>query len=150
MIASVCGTVWSWRSRTGITRTWRASGRFIVDPLAKEHWETVANSIGFWNKMGAGHWTGWCVPWASILCSRLGLADAAVTWLHWMLDNFTNVGWGTLHNADFAGTSALHDGSLLSRAKPENAEVMQMDATMDSSAPSPNCWCVTATTASTF
>lgn len=101
-----------------------------IDPLAPQHWKTVADSVGYWNEMGAGKWTGWCIPWASILCSRLNLADAATAWLHWMLDNFTNVGWGTLHNADFAGTSAFHDGSLLSGAKPENAEVMQMDATM--------------------
>ena len=100
------------------------------DALSDEHWRTVAGSVEHWNKMGAGQWSGWCVPWASILCSRLGLADAATTWLHWMLDNFTNVGWGTLHDADFAGTSALHDGSLRNRAKPENKEIMQMDATM--------------------
>ena len=99
------------------------------DPLSEEHWESVAGSIEFWNKVGAGQWTGWCVPWAAILCARLGLADAAVTWLHWTLDNFTNVGWGTLHNADFPGCEAWHDGSLLSRQKPDG-EVMQMDATM--------------------
>ena len=101
-----------------------------IDPLAPPHWKTVADSVAYWNKTGAGNWAGWCVPWASILCSRLNLADAATTWLHWMLDNFTNVGWGTLHNADFAGTSAFHDGSLHSGAKPANKEVMQMDATM--------------------
>ena len=100
------------------------------DPLAREHWNTVADSIGFWNRMGAGNWTGWCVPWAATICARLGLADAAVTWLHWTLDNFTNIGWGTLHNSDFPGCEAWHDGSLRSRVKPENAEVMQMDATM--------------------
>ena len=100
------------------------------DPLEEKHWETLALSIRFWNKMGAGQWTGWCVLWASILCSRLNLADAAATWLHWMLDNFTNVGWGTLHNADFVGTALHSDGSLYSRVKPENKEVMQMDATM--------------------
>ena len=100
------------------------------DPLAEEHWKTVADSIGYWNRVGAGNWTGWCVPWASILCSRLELADAAVTWLHWTLDNFTNVGWGTLHNSDFPGCEAWHDGSLVNRVKPENKEVMQMDATM--------------------
>lgn len=100
-----------------------------LDPFAEEHWETVAKSIHFWNKTGSGIWTGWCTPWASVLCSRLEMPDAAVTWLHWMLHNFTNVGWGTLHNADFAGTSAFDDGSLFSREKPEG-EVMQMDATM--------------------
>ena len=101
-----------------------------IDPLDEMHWETVALSIRFWNKVGSGQWTGWCVPWASILCSRLDLADAAATWLHWMLDNFTNVGWGTTHNADFVGTALHSDGSLYSRVKPENKEVMQMDATM--------------------
>ncbi len=101
-----------------------------TDPFSPEHWKTVADSVKFWNERGAGNWTGWCVPWASILCSRLDMADAAVTWLGWMLDNFTNVGWGTLHNADFAGTSTFSDDSLFSRAKPGNAEVMQMDATM--------------------
>ena len=100
------------------------------DPLTPQHWKTVADSIAFWNKMGAGNWTGWCVPWAATICARLNLADAAATWLHWTLDNFTNVGWGTLHNADFPGCEAWHDGSLFSGVKPENAEVMQMDATM--------------------
>ena len=101
-----------------------------LDAFDEKHWRVIADSIGYWNTMGAGQWTGWCVPWASILCSRLELADAAVCWLHWMLDNFTNVGWGTLHNADFPGCAAWHDGSLLNRVKPPDAEIMQMDATM--------------------
>lgn len=101
-----------------------------IEPFADEHWKTVADSIAFWNKTGAGQWTGWCIPWASVICSRLELPDAAVTWMHWMLDNFTNEGYGTLHNSDFPGAAALNDGSLESRQKPENAEVMQMDATM--------------------
>jgi hypothetical protein len=101
-----------------------------IDPLAPQHWEHVVSSIEFWNRTGAGQWTGWCIPWASVLCSRLGLTDAAVTWMHWLLDNFTNEGWASLHNADFPGSGAWHDGSFRSRVKPENNEVMQMDATM--------------------
>ena len=101
-----------------------------IEPLAEQHWEIVANSIEFWNKTGAGGWTGWCVPWASILCSRLELADAAVTWLGWMLDNFTNVGWGTLHDADFAGTATHNGGALRARDGNKRPEIMQMDATM--------------------
>ncbi len=100
-----------------------------LDPFDQKHWETVAASIEFWSQMGAGEWTGWCLPWASVLCARLELPDAAVAWLGWMLDNFTNEGWGTLHNADFPGTAVRHDSSLKSRTKPER-EVMQMDATM--------------------
>ncbi len=99
------------------------------DPFDAAHWKIVVPSIEFWNVRGSGMWTGWCIPWASALCSRLELPDAAVTWMHWLLDNFTNVGWGTLHNADFPGAAAWHDGSLLGRAKP-SGEVMQMDATM--------------------
>jgi hypothetical protein len=101
-----------------------------IDPFDDAHWKTVADSISFWNSTGAGQWTGWCIPWASTLCSRLELPDAAVTWMHWMLDNFTNEGYGTLHNADFGGAAAWSDGSMHQRRKPENSEVMQMDATM--------------------
>jgi hypothetical protein len=50
--------------------------------------------------------------------------------MHWLLDNFTNEGYGTLHNADFGGAAAWTDGSMHQRRKPENSEVMQMDATM--------------------
>jgi hypothetical protein len=101
-----------------------------LDPFEEAHWKTVCDSLWFWNQMGAGQWTGWCIPWASVICSRLELPDAGVTWLHWMLDNFTNEGWGTLHNADFPGAAAWNDGSLHARRKPEGSEVMQMDATM--------------------
>jgi hypothetical protein len=101
-----------------------------IDPLNEKHRETVAHSIAFWTRMGAGMWTGWCIPWASVLCSRLNLADAAVAWLHWLLDNFTNEGWGTRHNADFPGTAAFDDGSLTSHSWMAENEVMQMDATM--------------------
>ncbi len=99
-----------------------------VDPF--EHAETVAHSFAYWNKMGAGQWTGWCLPWASILCSRFELPDAAVAWLGW-LDHFSNVGDGTRHNADFSGVGALDNGQMWSRQDPrDEREVMQMDASM--------------------
>ncbi|MEO6906518.1 MAG: glycoside hydrolase family 95-like protein, partial [Abditibacteriaceae bacterium] len=102
------------------------------EPLTAEHLPIVARSIAHWNKNGAGMWTGWCLPWASILCSRLELPDAAVAWLKW-LDNFTNAGYGTRHNADFSGVAVMDTGQLARRAAglPEHEnEVMQMDATM--------------------
>lgn len=99
-----------------------------VDPL--EYHETIANSISFWNTMGAGQWTGWCLPWASILCSRFNLPDAALAWLGW-LDHFTNVGEGTRHNADFSGAAAWDNGEMSSRRPyAADAEVMQADAAM--------------------
>jgi hypothetical protein len=104
-----------------------------VDPLSDEHRPVVARSLAHWTGMGAGFWTGWCIPWAAILCARCGLVDAAVNWLRWWKVNFTNVGHGTLHNADFPGCSAWADGALDQpdfRKAPGFHEVMQMDAGM--------------------
>lgn len=104
-----------------------------IDPLSEAHRPVVAESIGHWTRKGAGTWTGWCIPWAAILCARCGLADAAVNWLRWWKMSFTNLGHGTLHNADFPGCSAWNDGALNSpdfRKAPDFREVMQMDAGM--------------------
>lgn len=106
-----------------------------IDPFAPEHRNVVSASIQHWNATGSGMWTGWCVPWASILCARLGLADAALLWLKFWKQNFTNVGHGTLHNADFSGGTAWADGALSNPDFRRNAdfarhEIMQMDAGM--------------------
>jgi len=98
-----------------------------IDPADPAHWEVVARSIENWTALGAGAWTGWCVPWASILCSRCGLADAAVVWLRWWKQVFTNIGHGTLHDADFAGAGGLHGGMSLGQAS-KRGEIAQMDA----------------------
>jgi hypothetical protein len=49
------------------------------------------------------------------------LPDAAVAWLHWWKDVFTNTGHGTLHDSAFVGAGGLHGGG---------PEIMQMDAGM--------------------
>lgn len=106
-----------------------------VDPFDPAHQKIVARSLNRWNTLGPGKWTGWCVPWASILCSRCGLADAALSWLHLLAEQFTNEGHATLHNADAAGVFAWDDGSLAWPDHRKGAdygsyEVMQMDAAM--------------------
>jgi alpha-L-fucosidase 2 len=104
-----------------------------IAPLSDEHRPVVARSLAHWTATGPGAWTGWCIPWAAILCARCGLPDAAVNWLHWWKMNFTNLGHGTLHNADFPGCSAWNDGALDQpdfRKAPWFREVMQMDAGM--------------------
>lgn len=99
-----------------------------IDPFDDAHREIVRNSLRHWQSTGAGNWTGWCLPWASILCSRCAMPDAAVAWLHWWHDVFTNVGNGTLHDSDFPGAGGLHAPTELGgQAHPE---VMQMDAGM--------------------
>jgi hypothetical protein len=104
-----------------------------IDARDPAHRSVVAHSLAHWTSRGAGHWTGWCVPWASILCSRCGLTDAAVGWLRWWRPLFTNVGHGTLHNADFPGIAAFDNGALWHEGFQRPAgfrEVMQMDAGM--------------------
>jgi hypothetical protein len=106
-----------------------------INPFDPAHRKIVARSLNRWNTLGPGNWTGWCVPWASILCSRCGLVDAAHSWLHLLAKQFTNEGHATLHNADAAGVFAWDDGSLAwpdhrKGSDYEGYEVMQMDAAM--------------------
>ncbi|MEI6034384.1 MAG: glycoside hydrolase family 95-like protein [Verrucomicrobiae bacterium] len=106
-----------------------------VNPFEPSHQKVVARSLNRWNTLGSGNWTGWCVPWASILCSRCGLPDAALSWLHLLAEAFTNEGHATLHNADGAGVFAWDDGSLAWPDHRKGAdflyyEIMQMDAAM--------------------
>lgn len=85
----------------------------------------VRESLWHWTRTGAGSWSGWCVPWAAILCARSGASDGAVAWLHWWKDVFTNVGHGTLHDADFPGHSTLCGDTHIAKE-----EIFQLDAGM--------------------
>jgi hypothetical protein len=101
----------------------------IVSNKDPEHKEIINNSLTAWKYRGAGGWSGWCVPWASILWSRSGQTEAAVSWLHWWKENFTNEGRGTLHNASNNGTSAIGSAVLAKLpADAPNREIMQLDA----------------------
>ncbi len=106
-----------------------------INPFAPEHQKIVARSLSFWAQLGAGSWTGWSVTWASMLCSRTGLPDAALSWLWILAQNFTNEGHATLHNANSAGFCSWDDGSLAWPDHRKGAdflyyEIMQMDASM--------------------
>jgi alpha-L-fucosidase 2 len=106
-----------------------------VDPFDPAHQKIVTRSLNRWNTLGPGNWTGWCVPWAAMICSRSGLPDAALSWLHLLAEQFTNEGHATLHNSDGAGVFAWDDGSLAWPDHRKGAdflyyEIMQMDAAM--------------------
>ena len=108
-----------------------------IDPFDPAHRNTVARSLNHWATLGAGNWTGWGVSWASMICSRCGLPDAAQSWLHLLDEAFTTEGRATLHNANHAGMFGWDDGSM---AWPDFRkgsdfiyhEVMQMDAALGS------------------
>ena len=56
-----------------------------------------------WVFKGPGEWSGWCVPWAAILHTRFGSADAAVQMLHNWKVFYNNPGHGSLHDAFRSG-----------------------------------------------
>jgi len=99
------------------------------DPLSDPHQEIVNNTIENWVLKGPGLWSGWCVPWASIIHSRLNNSRGAVEWLHWWNRNFTNEGRGTLHNAAFRGTSLISSPDYRRyEVNQDHGEIMQLDA----------------------
>jgi alpha-L-fucosidase 2 len=100
-----------------------------INPQSTDYQSIVSNSISAWTYRGAGGWSGWCVPWASTLLSRVNNPDGAVSWLHYWKDNFTNEGRGTLHNAAFKGQSLISDGGWFKeKDEKKNREIMQLDA----------------------
>lgn len=88
----------------------------------------IHNSIAHWIGQGAGQWSGWCVPWASMIHSRLGNADAAELWLEIWERVFTNEGHGTLHDVHFAGFSLM--GKQAVNLHENKKEIMQIEAGM--------------------
>lgn len=100
-----------------------------VDPKDPAHRDVVSTSLRNWTFKGPGAWSGWCVPWASTIWSRMDQPEAAVEWLHFWKRVYTNEGRGTLHNAAFPGTSLIADaGWAKAPADRPNREIMQMDA----------------------
>ena len=77
---------------------------FDTIPLDDPEWhEIVSNSFATWIHHGPAYWTGWCVPWASILSARVGNADAAEFLLEFWERFFVNEGRGTLHDCHVGG-----------------------------------------------
>lgn len=100
-----------------------------LDPADSRHAGTVARSLRHWTATGSGGWTGWCLPWAAVLCARCGSGDAALAWLHWWQSGFTNGGDGSLHNAVAAGISAFCPPWPAGEDR-HDREIMQMDAAL--------------------
>ncbi|MCC6581131.1 MAG: hypothetical protein IT440_11890 [Phycisphaeraceae bacterium] len=102
---------------------------FDVIDVDDPAWRGVIHrSMDHWLYRGPGQWSGWCVPWASMLQSHVGFGNAAELWLEIFDRVFTNEGHGTLHDADRPGFSLMgwQGNELTSRLQ----EVMQMDGGM--------------------
>ena len=76
----------------------------------------VRNTYTHWTCKGCGLWSGWCVPWASILRTHIGHPEAAVDLLHAWDRYYCNPGHGSCHDAQVPGFSIMM-----------GRDVMQMD-----------------------
>ncbi len=107
-----------------------------IDCESAEWRDVVARSYDTWQKRGMGMWSGWCVPWASILQSRVGNGDAAELLLEIWDRAFCNEGHNTLHNPAFTGISQMGLWSGIMTPPPSdrlvdddsNTEIMQLEA----------------------
>ena len=88
----------------------------------------VSKTYRTWVKFGTGAWTGWCVPWASILHTHVGNSTAAAEMLRCWSAYFCNDGHGSLHNAYRQGFSDMMMGSAGPKGEfIDGSHIMQMD-----------------------
>lgn len=98
---------------------------FDTIDLNDHEWKNIVErSIQHWTRLGMGQWTGWCIPWASMIHSRIHNGQMAELLIEIYAKVFSNEGRGSLHDPAFPGFSAM--GWRAGR------EVMQMDAAMGS------------------
>jgi len=105
-----------------------------IDIFAPENIPLINNTIRHWTQMGTGLWTGWCVPWASMLQSRMHNGDMAEHYIEVLTRVYMNEGYGTLHDPDVPGFSDIRGPLPLANGpgvkKEKFREIMQMDAGM--------------------
>lgn len=100
-----------------------------IDPLDPAWTQIVEDTYKQWVFRGPGLWSGWCIPWASILHARIGNADMAEKLLEDYARLFTNEGGNSVHDAQVPGYTLLGGTPSVSRAK-RGPERMQIDACM--------------------
>ena len=105
-----------------------------IDFTGKEGRRVVENTYRTWIEKGPGLWSGWSVPWASILHTHIGHPDAAVFMLHAWETFFTNPGYGSRHDVYHPGFSLMRRGTNGQRmgvsGDAHGEEIMQMDGAM--------------------
>lgn len=93
--------------------------------------DIVRETFVTWTQHGPGLWAGWSMPWAAMLQTRIGQADAAVwtlkSWKWWFNDD----GHASRHNPLSPGFSLIWKDPYGGRGEGER-EIMQMDGAMAS------------------
>lgn len=101
-----------------------------IDIDAPEWKNIVIHTLNQWTVRGKGLWSGWCVPWASMLNSRVGNGAMAELLLEIMARVFVNEGRGTLHDCHVPGFTLMGGGYEKLEDGGSRKELMQMDAGM--------------------
>ena len=102
---------------------------FDILDLDDPAWQTIyENTLNTWIKQGMGLWSGWCVPWASMIHSRFANPEMAELLLEIWQKVYTNEGHGTLHDPNIPGFTLMGGPSVVNKRTP--VERMQMDAGM--------------------
>jgi hypothetical protein len=96
----------------------------VLDQADDEQRALIGNAMGKLTDMGMGRWTGWCMPWASILWGRVGNGDMADLILGLYRRAFMNHGYASTHDAQFRGFTIMAGRPL----------IMQIEATLAASA----------------
>lgn len=103
-----------------------------IDPGNKDVQSVLYGTINDWLLKGAGNWMGWSCPWASEIWSRLGNPDAAISWLHYWVQNYVSKGGFSMAFVNHPGQSIIADYHWPKEGPvvyPSN-EKMQMDGAM--------------------
>jgi alpha-L-fucosidase 2 len=87
--------------------------------------EIVNNSIDHWIAMGIGQWSEWCMMWALIIFTRMGMNEAVPVLLEIWRKHFLNEGLCTVYLPRFRGIIA-HRRLDIEKPRDEN-EIMQLD-----------------------
>jgi len=102
---------------------------FDVLPMDDPEWQAIVErSLAHWIFRGPGLWSGWCIPWASMIHSHVGNCEAAELYLDVFDRIYTNQGYGTLHDASVPGFTLMGIGAV--SRKLHRPEIMQMDGGM--------------------
>jgi len=97
----------------------------LDDPASRRD---VTATYRTWVRNGTGAWSGWCVPWASILHTHIGNSYAAAEMIRAWDAYFCNEGHGSHHNAYRQGFSDMMMASSGPKGETiDGSYIMQMD-----------------------
>lgn len=95
----------------------------IIDFSDKDARQSADATYRTWVRLGHGMWSGWSLPWASVLHTRFGHGEAAVQMLHDWKTFFNNPGHGSLHYAYCDGFTAFRGPSSIMQMDGQSASV---------------------------